>query len=357
MQPPQPVTELGESPALPRADAAAVRALNRLYGAAPEFTLNLRGQACRLRWGGDVGGARDTGAYDIYRFKLGTHVGHVALDAPSIEALLGERRADLLPRDLRYILLAEALQAPADALEKALRLRFEWTPPEAEVAPEPWRPLQCAFFSAPAENRGALLQGYVQFDHPASLDALIPALERRASPASTRLDDVVLPVRFVLGQTPIRLHEVRSIRPGDIVGIERWSSSGAALTVTADIGGPAGVQLVGLAEGPRITLQSSTKDSAMNRDTPPAAAEADASLPLDRLDSLEVSLRFEVGELSLSLRELRTIRAGHVFDLGQPLNRCPVRIVAHGNVLGTGHLVAVGDRLGVRVSEFAPSEI
>jgi type III secretion protein Q len=96
----------------------------------------------------------------------------------------------------------------------------------------------------------------------------------------------------------------------------------------------------------------------MNRDTPPAlASDADANLPIDRLDALEVNLRFEVGDLSLSLGELRNIRAGHVFDLAQPLNRCPVRIVAHGNVLGKGHLVAVGDRLGVRVSEFAPSEI
>ena len=32
-------------------------------------------------------------------------------------------------------------------------------------------------------------------------------------------------------------------------------------------------------------------------------------------------------------------------------------IYGAGNVLGKGHLVAVGDRLGVRVSEFAPSEI
>jgi len=38
-------------------------------------------------------------------------------------------------------------------------------------------------------------------------------------------------------------------------------------------------------------------------------------------------------------------------------NRGPVRIVAHGNLLGKGTLVAVGDRLGVRVSEFAPGDL
>jgi type III secretion protein Q len=70
-----------------------------------------------------------------------------------------------------------------------------------------------------------------------------------------------------------------------------------------------------------------------------------------------VTLRFEVGDLAVSLGELRNLRPGHVFELAQPLNRSPVRILAHGNVLGKGYLVAVGDRLGVRVSEFAPSEI
>ena len=168
-----------------------------------------------------------------------------------------------------------------------------------------------------------------------------------------------IPLPFSLGSTQITLREVAGIRPGDIVSIEEWASSGSALLVTADLGA-AGRRLVGLAEGSRITLQQ-IKDTAMNRDTPDATAPPDdgsaAPLPLDRLDGLEVNLRFEVGDLSLSLGELKGIRAGHVFDLAQPLNRSPVRILAHGNLLGKGHLVAVGDRLGVRVSEFAPREI
>ena len=349
------VRELGESSALLRADVAAVRAINRLYGSAPAFDFAVRSKSYRLHWGCE--GPRDGGACDLYRFRLGTHAGRIGLDAPSVEALLGERRADLLPRDLRYILLADALQAPIDALEKALRLHFEWAPPEAEHAPLPAQPLHSAFFNASAADGTESLHGFVEFDNPASLDALLPALAPRAAAASHTFDHLRLPVNFLLGSTQIRLGEVGSIRPGDIIGIESWGSSGSALVVTADLGGPAGIQLTGLAEGSRITLQSS-KDSPMNRDTPPAlASDADANLPIDRLDALEVSLRFEVGDLSLSLRELRNIRAGHVFDLAQPLNRCPVRIVAHGNVLGKGHLVAVGDRLGVRVSEFAPSEI
>jgi type III secretion protein Q len=131
------------------------------------------------------------------------------------------------------------------------------------------------------------------------------------------------------------------------------------------VGGREGRHLWGLADGARITLQNAperSKDPAMNRDTPPPSSlqedlHATAHLPIDRLDALEVTLRFEVGDLSVSLGELKALRAGHVFDLGQPLNRGTVRILAHGNVLGKGFLVAVGERLGVRVSEFAPNEV
>ncbi|HEX7638620.1 MAG TPA: FliM/FliN family flagellar motor switch protein, partial [Burkholderiaceae bacterium] len=132
-----------------------------------------------------------------------------------------------------------------------------------------------------------------------------------------------------------------------------------AVVVDAAPAGPAGPRFTALAEGARITIQQA-REQTMNRpaDTPPAVPPHEAAeLAVDRLDSIEVTLRFEVGELSITLGELRNVRAGHVFELGQPLNRGPVRIVAHGNLLGKGTLVAVGDRLGVRVSEFAPGEL
>jgi len=368
------VTELDESRTLPRADAANVRALNRLYGAAPLPEVAARGVRYRIHWNHDTAFGHTT--REGYRFRLGAHVGHLALDAPSLQALLGERRIDLLPRDLRYILLADALHPVIDALEKALRLHFEWQPSEAEARHThdqhergehaPFLhcdPERAAFFAATPSDGGAMLRGFVQFEDAATLDALVPAsrASHHDAHAGEAFDALRLPVNFRLGSTPIQLREIGSIRPGDIVGIEQWRSSGAAIEVTAELGGPGGRHLSALAEGSHITVQQS-RDSAMKPDTPAQAAQAtgtadNANLPIDRLDALEVTLRFEVGDLSLSLGELKSIRAGHVFDLGQPLNRSPVRILAHGNVLGKGYLVAVGDRLGVRVSEFAPGEV
>ncbi|KWT98725.1 MULTISPECIES: type III secretion system cytoplasmic ring protein SctQ [unclassified Variovorax] len=352
----EPVTELGEARALPRAEPANVRALNRLYGAAPPGELVARDVRYRLSWRHETGPVPMV--RESFRFRLGAHVGHLGLDAPSLQSLLGERRLDLLPRELRYILLADALHRVADALEKALRLHFEWQPQEGPdaVAP-PCDAERAAFFEATAVEGGAALRGFVQFDDGGTLDALVPAdAERHAVRASIVFDALRLPVHFAIGSTPIQLREINSIRAGDIVGIEQWSSSGGAIVVTAALGGSGGRQLTAFAEGSRITVQQ-TRDSAMKTDSPAPTADASVNLPIDRLDALEVTLRFEVGELSLSLGELKSIRAGHVFELGQPLNRSPVRILAHGNVLGKGYLVAVGDRLGVRVSEFAPGEV
>lgn len=357
------VTELGAAPTLPRTSAALSRALNALYARSAPLAFTLAGQPWQFRWRCRDACTSAAATCQSYRFRIGPHSGRLALDALAVAALIGERRSELLPRELRYVLLADALHPLSQALEKTLHLHFEWAPPaagESGTAAADAAPHGAAWFAM--EAAGIEHGGHLLFDDDATLGALLAAmtLPPPAAPRSQALDWLRIPLPFVLGHTQISLREIGSIQRGDIVGIGDWGSSGAALLVTAELGGPAGRRLIGLAEGSRITLQQS-KEIAMNRDIPAAemAADADdaASLPLDRLDALEVSLRFEVGELSLSLGELKGLRAGHVFELAHPLNRSPVRIVAHGNVLGRGYLVAVGDQLGVRVSEFAPSEL
>jgi type III secretion protein Q len=359
----EPVRELGESTALPHIDPLARRALNRLYNhQATPLSLSLRGAAHAVHW---VFDDAPMPPHDSYRFKLGARVGQLGLDVPAQIALFGERRLDLLPRELRYVLLADAAQEAVDRLMKATRLHFEWAPADAAAPPVPCDPQRAAYFSVPpASDAATRWRGFVQFDDAAALDSVAPPLDPRGAAAADTLArlhaSLHFPLRFQIGTTAIRLREVGSIQAGDIVSIEDWRAAGSAVVVTAELGGPAGRRLVALAEGSRITVQQS-RDSTMNRnsDTPPASADTQdaAGLPIDRLDALEVTLRFEVGDLQLSLGELKNIRAGHVFELGQPLNRSPVRILAHGNLLGKGYLVAVGDRLGVRVSEFAPSEM
>ena len=339
------VRELGDSAALPRVDPRLRQALNRLHDhrAAP-LSIPLGDSRAVLQWVCDDGSSPP---HDVYRFKLGPHGGRLGLDLPALAALLGEPRPERVPRLLRCVLLAEAAQAFTDALAQATRLPFEWLPDEDIAAPPSPDALR---FRLPA----AKLAGFVAFDDPAVLDSLVPPLAAAGVRSSSAFARLRVPVRFAIGSTRLRLAELRTVASGDIVSIEAWRAAGPAVVVTAEVGGSAGVRLAGLAEGTRITLQK-IEDMTMNR--PQDAAHDAGETTLDRLDALEVSLLFEVGELQLSLGELKNIRPGHVFELGQPLNRSPVRILAHGNLLGKGTLVAVGDRLGVRVGEFAPGEL
>jgi type III secretion protein Q len=354
------MTELSHAPALPRLDPAAARALSALYRSGAEPVVELAGTRWRLQWRVPSHGVCQQ---ESFGFRLGPHAGVLRVDRPAVGVLLNEREADRLPVELRCVLWADALHPLAEALSRATRLHFEWSGPGEEndaAADEP--PAHAAHFRLSAPGTGGFYEGSVAFADAralASVLALLPPLRvPRGTPAWC--DGLRVPVPFKLGSTAIRLAEMARIRPGDIVAIDEWASSGPAIVVTAEIGGPGGGSWLALAEGRQITVQQ-TKESAMDRDTPAAPTLPDnpdaAPLPLDRLDAMEVTLRFEVGDLSLTLGELKTVRAGHVFELAQPLNRSPVRVIAHGNVLGKGYLVAVGDRLGVRVSEFAPGEI
>ncbi|HEX6706148.1 MAG TPA: type III secretion system cytoplasmic ring protein SctQ [Albitalea sp.] len=348
------VTELADAPLLPRMQPAQQRALNRLYDTAPALPFDCAGLAGELVFMPFRGAPSTLDAAGRTRFRLGAHAGTLCLDTVGCARLVGERHVARLPAELRTILLADALQPLVQRLEAMTRLHFEWRHGEAP---------------APADIDGALgfevlphgagdpgVRGVAVFDDPAALDGLVPAFEPRRAALRQVWDALRVPLRFSLGTTPIALREVRRIAAGDVIGVERWTSRGSALQVRAVVAGRHGIVLTGLADGPHITLES-IGEPAMNRDSPtasgPGADDDAATLPLDRLDALEVVLRFEVGELSLTLGELKALRPGHVFDLTQPLNRCTVRILAHGNVLGQGSLVAVGDRLGVRVAEFA----
>lgn len=360
-------TELSTSPALPRLDETGVRLLNRLYAHGASVSLVPMEMAATLGFEWPDESPRTLAPpCEAFRFRLGGAGGEVALDRLLVSRLLREPAAERLPAVLRQVLLAEALQPLADAVERATNLRFEWEAPvgpensRAAAAPRPAPHAAHFRLEAAAQTLPqpplAGGRGYLQLDDAAAFERLMAAWPCRAAAPRRPLQWLRLPLRFSLGSTRLTLAEMKGIQRGDIVSIEQWGASDNALRVRANAGGRS---FVGLAEGPRIKIQQ-VRDSEMTRDP---ATEAEGSLrmqadglPPDRLDALEVTLYFEVGDLTVPLGELRNVRAGHVFDLGQHLNRSVVRIVAHGNVLGKGHLVAVGDRLGVRIAEFAPGD-
>jgi flagellar motor switch/type III secretory pathway protein FliN len=83
---------------------------------------------------------------------------------------------------------------------------------------------------------------------------------------------------------------------------------------------------------------------------PTTAEEQGPSIAPAELDEVRVELRFEVGELGVTVGVIRSLQPGYVFELESNLE-CPVVIRANGLRLATGRLVQVGTRLGVLISE------
>jgi type III secretion system YscQ/HrcQ family protein len=101
----------------------------------------------------------------------------------------------------------------------------------------------------------------------------------------------------------------------------------------------------------RLTSGQLTHMSNMNppNETSPAAEPDADDAPGALLDSLTVPVAVECDAGEMNLRELGDMRRGYVIELPWSLKEVVVRVVVSGHTLASGQLVAVGDRLAVRL--------
>ncbi|HRK56519.1 MAG TPA: type III secretion system cytoplasmic ring protein SctQ [Burkholderiaceae bacterium] len=354
-------TGLDQAEGFPSMEKTAQPGLNRLYGRRHIAPLVFGDAAYHALWDFDQ---RIVPHSRAYRFMLGPHIGYVGLDMLAESMLLGERFSDMLPRELRYLLIADALEQWAQGTEQVVGMRLEWAPPAAnEPEPSVTDIESAALFKLYKENnpRGQC-GGFIKFDDATVLDQVSESMTALLAPAVPRtLGWLQFPLSFGIGTTRLTLEELKSIEVGDIVSVDERPLSSEGMLVEARIKGNPGIDIIGQVKGFNITVKH-WKVQTMTQGNPnapdssiePSAPQA-ANVPPDHLGGLEVPLRFEIGDLSVSLADLKHLQPGFVFELPQPISHGTVRILAHGNLLGTGYLVAIGDRLGVRVTAFVPS--
>jgi len=353
------VTDLAQAQLFPKTEAAYTAAQNRVYGRKQKASFEFRGAKYFVSW--DF--TKETVPHERkYRFTLGQYVGYLCLDLLA-EALLlgGERNADLLPRELRYLLVAETLHPLVQATERGLGLKFEWDPKDG-VEEDQWNQNneRAALFQITREEDKATCSGLIEFENGAALGLMANALSKTLqNPPSHPLEWLQFPLSFCIGKTRLTLDELHSIERGDIINIDERPMSSEGMLVEARINGRPGIEIIGHVEGFNITVkhwrvQTMAHDNLALPDSSPDSGAT--NIPPENLGGLEVPLRFEIGDLSVSLADLKHLQPGFVFELPQPISHGTVRILAHGNVLGKGYLVAIGDRLGVRVTEFVSNK-
>lgn len=171
----------------------------------------------------------------------------------------------------------------------------------------------------------------------------LDARDRPPAPARlhARLRGLLLPGRLEVSRRPMRPALLRTLERGDllIVGTRRQPA-------VFRVGAGAGLAA-------RATLDLDTGSVRLEAPLSPDAGEAqmhdDADTFDHALDDIDVPVRFEIDTARLSLDALAALEPGQVITLETRLVEANVIISCHGQRIGCGQLVAVADRLGVRI--------
>ncbi|MFM0689343.1 type III secretion system cytoplasmic ring protein SctQ [Paraburkholderia strydomiana] len=102
-----------------------------------------------------------------------------------------------------------------------------------------------------------------------------------------------------------------------------------------------------IATGTEAPTKSETEEEA--------EAEAAPFTPTSPLDigELDLPVQFEIDTLALPLSQVAALRRGYVIELDTPVTDARIKLVAHGQTIGHGELVSVGEHLGIRITGMA----
>lgn len=172
------------------------------------------------------------------------------------------------------------------------------------------------------------------------LDAMHARLAGVPAQSAQALAGLRLRPRVRLLDRVLPLPVLASLAPGDVVLLE--AASGAPLPLTLIVG--KGMTMEAQANyDPQTGQAVATSEPAL---TPEPSGPDDAA----PLDELQLPVSFEVDSARITLAELANIRSGYVIELERPLTAATVRLVCHGQTVGQGQLVAVGEQLGIRIT-------
>lgn len=194
----------------------------------------------------------------------------------------------------------------------------------------------------PALQGCGLALGLVAMDAAAGA-CLTDLLRRLPSPPGPQLAPLALRGRVRLFIRTLPLDELSSLAEGDIlIGHETHRSHlpwrgqalfGREFVMQAAIDIPPDSASGTLAHAPSLQPEHAGSEGP----------------DLQRLGDMGLPVAFEIDTACISLNELAALDSGSVVELHASLLDAPVRLVCYGQVVGLGQLVAVGERLGVRI--------
>ena len=196
--------------------------------------------------------------------------------------------------------------------------------------------------------RGVLIPTETQLPRRRELERVLLQASQRWMPSPPL--PAWLPLRWsaVLGVTTLPAAEVRGLEEHDIILIDDVRAAPNTLNCW-------------LAAGPtrrhagRLTWSSAGQLKMVQFGTGgETSMESNIKAAPAGFDDLPVSVRFELAQWTASLAEVGNLAAGAVLDIGQRIDEHAISVWVEQRCIGKGHLIAIGERLGVRlVSVFA----
>lgn len=164
-----------------------------------------------------------------------------------------------------------------------------------------------------------------------------------------QLGVIGLPIHARVASRQCAMATLQSLAPGDVLlgwGLRAYRPDTEEGAVRLTFGNSRQPHFTAHAHYKEGTVTILDVPMLADDDTPTADEAADGIA----VEALEVPVHLELAVMSLPLAELAALVPGHVLQLPVLLRDATVRLVCHGQTLGHGQLVAVGDHLGLQIS-------
>ncbi len=216
-------------------------------------------------------------------------------------------------------------------------------------------------FAISLRTQGHTLECVLPPPDEACLDALEICIGAQRLPLTPALAALHVPGRFALGFKTMRIRTLRSLRAGDVV-LRALDTRLAGSLAARDTDTDADTEIEALwgtpgAPGIRVPVRVGVDTITLTGEPTMTAPETDVQSghPEDQaaldVSGLSLPIRFEIDTVAMPVSQLAALRPGYVVELAVPLADSRIRMSAHGQTVGFGELVTVGDHLGVRILE------
>ncbi|NWB26664.1 type III secretion system cytoplasmic ring protein SctQ [Pseudomonas gingeri] len=336
----RPVKPLVDS--LESVDPVLVKLSNRLHQRRQAWLGELAGQALAVEWaspGGALQGSREV------LLTLGHEPLRLLVPAQPLDELLGDLQGQAPTNGLDPLALTLLTEMALLELIEPIEARLRKSLQVAVRSRLPQHPNFVVSLTVSIRLGDAPAFPVVLEMTPISAHWVASLLEEHLLKQADALPQLRLKGRIEAGQAPLRLSDLRSLRPGDVVMLDYLPADQLRVTLAERL------QARGRSDGSHFCLIEAPQPVPPDMEN--AMSDADSSASLDsQLDDLPLKLVCQAGSVEVSLAQLRELGAGSLLLL-TPQLQDGVELLVNGRKLGQGQLVRIGDGLGVRILSFA----